>query len=204
MISVDVISEEKKWNKKIKKKNIFFNSLLKLFPRKYRFVGKKVSLTILLSNNKNIKKLNKKFRNKNKATDILSFPSEKKLNISNKISLEGLKILYKDEVMYAIGNIIQNSIFHSKNVVNAEIKMPKSDLILKISDDGDGFPRDILDKLGEPYVSKSKKGMGLGIFIAKNLIENMNGKILFYNSNQGHAVVEITFNKSILAIWIKH
>ena len=95
MISVDVISEDKKWNKKIKKKNFFFNSLLKLFPRKYRFVGKKVSLTILLSNNKNIKKLNKKFRNKNKATDILSFPSEKKLNIKKFYYLGDIIISYE-------------------------------------------------------------------------------------------------------------
>ena len=42
--------------------------------------------------------------------------------------------------------------------------------------------------------------MGLGIFIAKNLIENMNGKILFYNSDDDYAVVEIKFNKSILMI----
>ena len=40
--------------------------------------------------------------------------------------------------------------------------------------------------------------MGLGIFIAKNLIENMKGKVLFYNSNLNNAVVEIKFNKSIL------
>ena len=109
MISVDVISEEKKFNKKIKKKNFFFNSLLKLFPRKYRFVGKKVSLTILLSNNKNIKKLNKKFRNKNKATDILSFPSEKKLNIKKS---------------YYLGDIIISYEFmnKSKNLNNLEFK----------------------------------------------------------------------------------
>ena len=109
MISVDVISEEKKWNKKIKKKNFFFNSLLKLFPRKYRFVGKKVSLTILLSNNKNIKKLNKKFRNKNKATDILSFPSEKKLSIKK---------------FYYLGDIIISYEFmnKSKNLNNLEFK----------------------------------------------------------------------------------
>ncbi len=69
---------------------------------------------------------------------------------------------------------------------------------MKIFDDGPGFPREILDKLGEPYVSKSKKGMGLGIFIAKNLIENMKGRVLFYNSENNNAVVEIKFNKSIL------
>ena len=81
MISIDVISESNLWTRKIKKPILFFNSLVRLFPKKYRFIKKKVSLTILLSNNKNIIKLNKKFRNKNKSTDVLSFPSEKKLNI---------------------------------------------------------------------------------------------------------------------------
>ena len=81
MISIDVVSESNLWNKKIKRADIFFNSLVKVFPKKYRFIKKKVSLTILLSNNKKIKRLNKKFRNRNKSTDILSFPSEKKLNI---------------------------------------------------------------------------------------------------------------------------
>jgi probable rRNA maturation factor len=81
MISIDVVSESNLWSKKIKKADFFFNSLVKVFPKKYRFIKKKVAFTILLSNNKNIKKLNKKFRNKNKATDILSFPSEKKINI---------------------------------------------------------------------------------------------------------------------------
>ena len=81
MISIDVVSESNLWSKKIKNAHIFFNSLIKLFPKKYRFIKKKVGLTILLSNNKDIKRLNKKFRNKNKATDVLSFPSEKKINI---------------------------------------------------------------------------------------------------------------------------
>ena len=81
MISIVVVSESNLWSKKIKNAHIFFNSLIKVFPKKYRFIKKKVGLTILLSNNKDIKRLNKKFRNKNKATDVLSFPSEKKINI---------------------------------------------------------------------------------------------------------------------------
>jgi probable rRNA maturation factor len=88
MISVDIISDNGLWNKKIKKTYSFFNRLIKFFPKKYRFVKKKVNLTVLLSNNINIKKLNKKFRNKNKPTDVLSFPSEKKINIK-KISYLG-------------------------------------------------------------------------------------------------------------------
>ena len=73
MIKVNVLSEEKSWNKKLKKKEFFFNKLCKIFPKKFRFSNKKINLTLLLSNNKNIKKLNKKFRKKDKTTDILSF-----------------------------------------------------------------------------------------------------------------------------------
>ena len=95
MISIDVVSESSLWTKKIKKPHIFFNSLVKVFPKKYRFIKKKVSLTILLSNNKNIKKLNKKFRNKNKSTDILSFPSEKKLNIKKSPYIGDIVVSYE-------------------------------------------------------------------------------------------------------------
>ena len=74
MISVDVFSEEKAWSKRLKKKDLFFKKICSLFPKKYQFLNKKVNFTLLLSNNKEIKKLNKKFRNKNKSTDVLSFP----------------------------------------------------------------------------------------------------------------------------------
>ena len=95
MISIDVVSESNLWNKKIKKKEFFFKSLVSLFPKKYRFTKKKISLTILLSNNKNIKKLNKKFRNKDKSTDILSFPSEKKINIKKSPYIGDMIISYE-------------------------------------------------------------------------------------------------------------
>ena len=95
MISINVVSENTLWSKKIKKADIFFNSLAKVFPKKYRFIKKKVALSILLSNNKNIKRLNKKFRNKNKATDVLSFPSEKKINIKKSSYLGDIVISYE-------------------------------------------------------------------------------------------------------------
>mgnify|MGYP001208858681 FL=1 len=79
MINVDVFSEEKAWSKKLKKNELFFKKICKSFPKKYKFFQKKISFTLLLSNNKSIKKLNKSFRKKNKSTDILSFPSNKKL-----------------------------------------------------------------------------------------------------------------------------
>ena len=95
MISIDVVLENNLWRKKIKNEDNYFNSLVRFFPKKYRFIKKKISLTILLSNNKNIKKLNKKFRNKNKSTDILSFPSEKKLNIRKSPYIGDIIISYE-------------------------------------------------------------------------------------------------------------
>ena len=94
MISVEVVSEEKNWSKKIKKKEVFFHSICKSFPKKYKFINRKLSLTLLLSNNENIKKLNKKFRNKNKPTDILSFPFQEKIKLKNKLYLGDIIISF--------------------------------------------------------------------------------------------------------------
>ena len=126
------------------------------------------------------------------------FNDNKKLILNNDSFSKESKILFKDEVNYALGNIIQNAILYSKIEIKIFLKVNKSVFTIKIEDDGDGFSRDVLDKLGEPYISKNKKGMGLGIFIAKNLIENMKGNIIFYNSNNNGAVVEINFDKTIL------
>ena len=94
MISIEVVSEDKNWSKKIKKTEFFFKSICKSFPKKYQFFNKKIVLTLLLSNNRSIKKLNKKFRNKNKPTDILSFPFEKKIKIKKKSYLGDIVISY--------------------------------------------------------------------------------------------------------------
>ena len=94
MININVFSEEKAWSRKLKNKEVFFQKICKAFPKKYKFLKKKVSFTLLLSNNKNIKKLNKNFRNKNKSTDILSFPSNKKVKISKKSYLGDIIISY--------------------------------------------------------------------------------------------------------------
>ena len=94
MISLEVVSEEKNWSKKIKKKEVFFYSICKSFPKKYQFKNKKIFLTLLLSNNNGVKRLNRKFRNKNKATDILSFPHQKKIELKNKSYLGDIIISY--------------------------------------------------------------------------------------------------------------
>ena len=94
MISINVFSEEKAWSTKLKNKKLFFQKICRLFPKEYKFSDKKVSLTILLSNNKNIKKLNKIFRKKNKSTDILSFPLSEKTKIYKKTYIGDIIISY--------------------------------------------------------------------------------------------------------------
>ena len=94
MIKVYVFSEEKAWSKRLKNKDLFFKKVCKSFPKKYKFLNKKVYFNLLLSNNRNIKKLNKIFRNKNKSTDILSFPSNKKIKISKITFLGDIIISY--------------------------------------------------------------------------------------------------------------
>tara|TARA_B110000008_G_C16679423_1_gene448113 strand:- start:221 stop:682 length:462 start_codon:yes stop_codon:yes gene_type:complete len=94
MINIDVFSEEKAWSKKIRKKEVFFKNICRSFPNKYQYSNKKVSLTLLLSNNRRIKKLNKNFRNKNKSTDILSFPFSKNIKINNETYLGDIIISY--------------------------------------------------------------------------------------------------------------
>ena len=94
MININVFSNEKAWSKKIKKKEFFLKKICKAFPKKYRFSDKKVSLTLMLSNNKNIKRLNRNFRNKDKATDILSFPFENNSKIINGTYIGDIIISY--------------------------------------------------------------------------------------------------------------
>ena len=89
--------------KKNKKKELFFNKICNKFPKKYRFINKKIYLTLLLSNNKEIKILNKKFRNKNKHTDVLSFPFDKKQ--------KKLKQSYLGDIIITYDNISKISIF---------------------------------------------------------------------------------------------
>ncbi len=94
MIKVDVFSEDNSWSKKLKNKELFFNDICKNFPKKYKFINKKVNLTLLLSNNKKIKKLNYKFRKKNKHTDILSFRFNSQIRNKKNIYLGDIIISY--------------------------------------------------------------------------------------------------------------
>ena len=75
MIKVNVEVNNKPWHKKIKNPKKYFSKKLKKISKIIKFFkGKNITFTILLTSSLNMKKLNKKFRNRNKSTDVLSFP----------------------------------------------------------------------------------------------------------------------------------
>ncbi len=150
-------------------------------------------------------KLKDKFFEKVKLTDLIKinfdkFNKNKNIKIIENFEGEEPEIIYKDEIMYSLGNIIQNAIKYSIRNITVELIYLNKKVNIKIIDDGPGFTKDIIDKIGEPYISKNNQGMGLGIFIAKNLIENMGGKVVFDNTEQSNAIVEISFDDSILRL----
>ena len=152
---------------------------------------------ILLTLSKNPENLKDSFFDKTTISNLIKINFDKfndkeiilKLNLMP--NQEEPLISLKDELVYGIGNIIQNAIQHAKKIINVEIVWNKKNFIIVITDDGLGFKNEIIDKIGNPYISKNKNGMGLGIFIAKNLIENIGGSISFQNSKELGARVEI-------------
>ena len=103
MINVNVEVNNKPWLKKIRNPKKYLNKNLKKISKTVIFFKKKnINFTLLLTNSINMKKLNKKFRKANKATDVLSFPSFSKKNLK---SLKVKKIYIGDvAVSYEIVN----------------------------------------------------------------------------------------------------
>jgi len=110
------------------------------------------------------------------------------------------------EIVYGLRNFIGNANKFSKSKVFINIKSDADITEILIEDDGEGYPNDVLRKIGEPYIKsykssiKSKSGLGLGIFIGKTLLEKNYASILCRNSEtRGGAEVNIKWkNKDLL------
>ena len=98
------------------------------------------------------------------------------------------KITKSIEIVYGLRNFIGNANKFSRNTIYINLKSDSEITEITIEDDGNGYPRDILSKIGEPYLStnnsqeKSKTGLGLGLFIGKNLLEKNFASIVCRNS----------------------
>ena len=93
MIKCNVVLDKKIWAKKIKKPEIYFKKKITKLSKFTNFKNKNYEFTIFLTNNEKMKNLNLKFRNKNKVTDILSFPL--KIKFKNKLYLGDIAISFE-------------------------------------------------------------------------------------------------------------
>ena len=115
------------------------------------------------------------------------------------------KITKSIEIVYGLRNFIGNANKFSKNRVFISLKSDTNITEITVEDDGDGYPSDILSKIGEPYLKslkdehKNKIGLGLGLFIGKTLLEKNFAKLNCRNSQtRGGAEVNIRWNNQDL------
>lgn len=114
---------------------------------------------------------------------------------------------HRPEILHAFGNLLQNAIEFAQQEVKVVIAWTLDEVEITVTDDGPGFPATLLDKLGDPYLSSTARGesearegdhMGLGIFIAQNLIERTGGTISFRNNDYHGAEVKVTWLRDSL------
>ena len=93
MIKANIVIDTKIWQKKLKKPEIYFKKKLNKLSKFSFFKNKNQEFTVMLTNNKKMKVLNSKFRNKNVSTDVLSFPL--KVKLKNKLYLGDIAISFE-------------------------------------------------------------------------------------------------------------
>jgi two-component system sensor histidine kinase RegB len=108
-------------------------------------------------------------------------------------------------LLYGLGNLIENATQFAKKAVAIEAFWDRNSLGVTITDDGPGFREDLLARLGEPYLTTRPRtqdsadqpgGLGLGIFIAKTLLERTGARLSFANAEPaGHARVRIAWSR---------
>ena len=104
------------------------------------------------------------------------------------------------ELIYGLRNFIGNAVKFAKSTIEIRVKSNSQNLEVSINDDGPGFPDDVKEFLGEPYIrSKSievslNAGTGLGTFLGKTLLERQSARLSFLHDNKlGGASVNITW-----------
>lgn len=156
---------------------------------------------ILLTLSKNPENLKDNFFDKTTISNLIKINFQKFNNRKIELKINFLTndvepyIFCKDELVYALGNIIQNAVKYADYIIKISLSWDEKNFFIKIKDDGVGFKNETLDQIGKPYISTNSEGMGLGIFIVKNLIENIGGTITFNNAKDSGASVEITVKR---------
>jgi two-component system sensor histidine kinase RegB len=113
-------------------------------------------------------------------------------------------------LLYGLGNLIENASDFARQTVRIESAWDQNTITVTITDDGPGFAPEFIARLGEPYLTSRPRdgstsdahqpgGLGLGIFIAKTLLERTGAKLTFGNAQAaGHAQVRVIWPRSAL------
>ena len=134
--------------------------------------------------------------------------SDKNFIINTEQNYNSFEISKLIEIIYGIRNFIGNANKFAKKNIYISITSDSENSSISIEDDGLGFPKDILTKIGDPYIkslqskNKSRAGLGLGIFIGKTLLEKNKAKLLIRNSEtRGGAEIKIEWsNKDLISL----
>lgn len=110
-------------------------------------------------------------------------------------------VTQRPEWIHALENLLQNAKQFAVHEVNIHIEWSADNIGIKIGDDGPGFSASILAQAGQPWNS-SRRGKGghrgLGLFIARSLIESIGGSVKFGNAIGGGSMVEVSVPRSVL------
>jgi two-component system sensor histidine kinase RegB len=104
-------------------------------------------------------------------------------------------------IMYGLGNIVENAVDFARGRAEVTAVWTEDEVFITIRDDGPGFAAEILDRLGEPYVTTrrhrpkvetTETGLGLGFFIAKTLLERSGATLTFANARNPEKGAQVT------------
>ncbi|SFH07120.1 two-component system, sensor histidine kinase RegB [Palleronia marisminoris] len=120
-------------------------------------------------------------------------------------------IARRPDVIHGLRNLVQNAVDFAAAEVLIEVSWSADEVAIRISDDGPGYPPEALPRLGDPFLRKRREGavganrqgyegMGLGLFIAKTLLERSRAELAFANGRDGGAVVHAAWRRSDISV----
>ncbi len=127
------------------------------------------------------------------------------------MDLEQPMILRRPEVIHGLRNLIQNAVDFARDNVWVETSWTQDKISVRIVDDGRGFPVGLLGRIGDPFMRQRKaeqtsnerpgyEGMGLGLFIAKTLLERSGAELSFANGSSSMSRITRTKSGAIVQV----
>lgn len=103
-------------------------------------------------------------------------------------------VLRRPEIIHGLRNLIQNAVDFARTTVWIDAEWTDRSFLVRIVDDGEGYPPNVIGRIGDPFVRSRRsdqdlskrpeyEGMGLGLFIAKTLLERSGAELSFANAS---------------------